>query len=211
MSKPWFANHGQKLQTAFAFVSTAVTLSLGLSSPNLPSRVHSALWPVFYGSLGMIVLLVIQQVWPKAVSAEPISTPQPELLALLDAHLEEQDDPKVFFSRKLRVIVNNVSGKDLVVGPGTRWLTDRNDIKLQPLPHPVWELEGPRGWHAGSWIGNEKIEINVAPGRAVRTWIGLHATADKDEVRRHTVTRSLGTLVVPIKIDGVVVEQRFRL
>jgi hypothetical protein len=136
----------------------------------------------------------------EGASAEPISTREPEMLALLDALLEEQDGPGVFFHRKLRIIVSNISGKDLVVGPGTRWLTDRNDIKLEPLKHPVWELEGDHGWHAGSWTGG-------APGRAIRTWIGLHAAADENEVRRHTVTRSLGTLVVPIKIDGVGVEQ----
>jgi len=210
MSMPWFANHGQKVQTAFAAVSTTVTLTVVLSSLSLPAWVHSALWPLFYVSLGMLILLLIQWLWPKTGSA-PIADPQPELLALRDVLLEEQDDPKVVYRRKLRIMVSNISGKDLVVGPGTRWIAERNDIKLQPLPHPVWELEGNMGWHADSWIGGEKIEINAASGRTIRTWIGLYAAANQTEVRRHTVTRSLGMLVVPIKVDGIVVEQRFRL
>jgi hypothetical protein len=49
----------------------------------------------------------------------------------------------------------------------------------------------------------------VPPGRAIRTWIGLHATADEDEVGGYAVTRSLGS-TAPIKIDGISMEQKAR-
>jgi hypothetical protein len=45
----------------------------------------------------------------------------------------------------------------------------------------------------------------------VCTWIALESTATADDVRRRQVARSLGTLIVPVTVDGRSSEEILRL
>jgi hypothetical protein len=137
---------------------------------------------------------------------------EPALLTVQDVYIERNDDPSIVYKRKLRIVLRNESRKDVIVKPAN-WDTSTGDITVQPLRGHPWRLEGPRGRENGSW-GPERgfVEaVDVAPGRALQTWIGLLASADEVEVRRRHEIRRLGTLIIPLQIDGRKAEQRIRL
>jgi hypothetical protein len=123
------------------------------------------------------------------------------LLQIKDVWLEDvSHKPELTYPKKLRIVLANVAGQEFQVGPGTSWRPRPGSIHDRPVsPQLVWNLEGARGWHANDW-GGEHSQAKVLAGRAVRTWVGLHDKADVTEVRRHLAARTLGYLLIPIKI-----------
>jgi hypothetical protein len=136
---------------------------------------------------------------------------EPALLTVQDVYIERNDDPNIVYKCKLRIVLRNESRKDVIVKPA-KWETSTGDITVQPLKEHPWRLEGTGGWENGSW-GPERLAeaVDAAPGRVLQTWVGLLASADEVEVRRRHEIRRLGTLVIPLQIEGREAEQRIRL
>jgi hypothetical protein len=126
-------------------------------------------------------------------------------------YFERNDAPTIHYKRKLRVVLRNESGKEVLVRPA-KWETGTGDIAVQPLREHPWQLEGTGGWENGSW-GAERFgeAVHVPPGRVLQTWVGLHPSADEVDVRRRHETRRLGTLIIPSNTEGRDQEQRIRL
>jgi len=80
----------------------------------------------------------------------------------------------------------------------------------QPLERHALQLEGPKGWQSNSWQ-NERPEVHAKAGQVLQTWVALHPSADETEIRRRYVAKQLGTLIIPLKIDGQSKEQTLRL
>jgi hypothetical protein len=132
--------------------------------------------------------------------APVINTPAVSM-GVLNVALERADQiAGVEYTRKLRILLRNLSASELVIGPGTRW--QQGTMRVREIPEQVWELEPKDGWHSNKWTHNEVPELRVPPGRAFRTWIGLHSSADENEVALLLAEKRLGTLVVPIRAIG---------
>jgi len=142
---------------------------------------------------------------PQAYSPEK----EPIILDVLDIRLERADQyPRVEYKRKLRIILKNTSSTEIIVGPGTKWQT--NALRVRTIPEHKWELEPNDGWHSDKWTHNETAELRVPPGRAFRTWIGLHNGADEAEIAPLREGKQLGELVVPIRVIGSTKEKRMK-
>jgi hypothetical protein len=201
MQNRWFANRGQVLQLIFAAISASVGICVFLKPGNfLKSLPPWATWGLFGVAIGLVISYMLQLFF----RTPALSTEQPEWLKVQDIQFDKTDRAEITYKRKLRIVITNVSGKHILIGPGTNWTPD--NVPIQPLPHPKWQMEGPGGWHDNSWAAEESLEIHLRPNVTTRIWIGLHMDATEDEVRRNTVTRSLGTLIIPIKVDGTSIE-----
>jgi hypothetical protein len=53
--------------------------------------------------------------------------------------------------------------------------------------------------------------LHVARGRVIQTYVPLPGPLDKIELRRRTISKRLGTLVIPFAIDGESRTQTIRL
>jgi hypothetical protein len=104
------------------------------------------------------------------------------------------------YPHKLKIALRNDSVGDFIV-TSAEW-QDTWNLTLPPLHEHLWQPEGPRGWQNDDWGGETNEALLVRPGRAIQTWVGLPAPLDKVELRRHMMTKRLGTLIVPLTIDG---------
>jgi hypothetical protein len=103
------------------------------------------------------------------------------------------------YPHKLKIVLRNDSDGDFIV-TSAEW-QDTWNLTLPPLNEHLWQPEGPRGWQNDDW-GGETNQALVRPGRAIQTWVGLPAPLDEVELRRRMMTKRLGTLIVPLTIDG---------
>ncbi len=134
----------------------------------------------------------------------------PRPLTVQDVYLDRRDHTDEIIKRKLRIILRNDGDKDLILKPA-RWQTNTGDIATTPRKEQLWEPEGSGGWENNSWAGERSGSVPMAPGAVLRTYIGLHPSAEDVEVRRRHETRRLGTLVISLEIDGGDEERRIRL
>jgi hypothetical protein len=126
---------------------------------------------------------------------EKLRGTSPQILVLEDVYPELDNRPSTEYQRKVRIVVRNDSRKDIIVY-AARWEPKTGGIATRSLPPPgthPWQIEG---------AGRELYEVHSPPGQMLHTWIGLQMSADEVDVRRRTVTKRLGTLVVPLRVDG---------
>jgi hypothetical protein len=116
----------------------------------------------------------------------------------LDVHLEIADLPNITYKRKLRLVLQNVGDCEVIVGPRTNWRPQ--SLRTRHIAEHVWELEPKDGWYSGKWTHKEVAELRVPPGRAFRTWIGLHDSATESEITQ--LKGTLGTLTMPVRVVG---------
>lgn len=140
---------------------------------------------------------------------KPPTDERPYPLVPVDLYFESSNDPKVVFKQKLRIVLQNASDREVIVQKPT-WNPEAGDIPARP--HPLnWSIESDQGWTSKKWRPEGVAELIVRPGQVFGTWIGLTQDADENEVRRRAVIRRLGTLVVPLAIDGQTETQKIRL
>ena len=222
-----FTNEGQKLQLVVASISalaSVISLMWAISHKN-----GSRAWPWLSAAFGMGAALVFWFVtgdqWPSWISlllflasgivigalvefgfasrprpADITATPGAETIQIktLDVQLENADQEGITYIRKLRVVLQNVGDSEIIVGPQTTWSAE--SLRTRHIPEHVWELEPRNGWYSGSWTHKEVAELRIPPGRAFRTWIGVHDNATESEIAQ--LRGTLGTLRIPIRIVG---------
>jgi hypothetical protein len=132
-----------------------------------------------------------------------------QFLVPLDVLAGTSTDPKLVYPHKLRIVLRNDSGKYIIAGSPT-WDSQIGDMPARPLSPHKWQIEGPRGWMNDDWSG-EQTEVPVAPGKVIRTWTGLQHTVDQGDFRRRHEIKKIGTLVVPLQVEGQRIEQRIRI
>ena len=131
-----------------------------------------------------------------------------KILAPLDIWLETTEAPQIHYKRKLRIVVQNISGKNVLARAGVWERRGGTDIQIRPLERHLWQVEGPSGWDSESWGPGEREEVLVRPGGVLRTWIGLHDGATDHEVRRRLVQGTVGILTIPLVVDGQPTQQK---
>jgi hypothetical protein len=144
--------------------------------------------------------------------ASSLGVPQKPCLTPRDIWLERADAHN--FKRKLRIVLTNDSGKNIVFHPPA-WSSEEGDVPTRPLPHISFEIEGTGGWEADrndSWQKEVNVPTLVTPGRAIRTWVGLAELPETTEVaiRRRTLSKRLGVLHVSFEKDGQVFKEDIR-
>ena len=132
---------------------------------------------------------------PAALSPDPTDATRIETL---DVRLETAEQPHIRYKKKLQLVLQNMSDCEIIVGPQTIWKP--GSLRTRHIEQQVWELEPPDGWHTGKWTHNEVAELPVPPGRAFRTWIGLHDSATESEIA--LLHGNLGTLLLPVRSVG---------
>ena len=143
-----------------------------------------------------------------------ISAPVPSLLSLeqalvpQDAYYLPDEDAKGY-PHKLKIVLTNESAGAIVVTPA-EWENTCN-FTLPPLNEHPWQLEGPHGWQNKDWGEETHEPLLVRSGRAIQTWVGLPAPLDKVQLRRRIMTKRLGTLIVPLTVDGNAISETIRL
>jgi hypothetical protein len=170
----------------------------------------------WFANTGQVIQTVagVTSTWLAFLKAplRSFSTTQKDIFVLQAVYLERSDEhPTTKYKRKLRIVLRNESGRDLFIRPAN-WQSKTGDIDTQPLPrgHP-WQMEGGGGWKNGSWQPETENELPVRPGQVIQTWVGLLPSADEVEVSHHQLTKRLGTLVIPSKIDSCIQEILMRL
>lgn len=114
-------------------------------------------------------------------------------------------------AHKLKIVLSNGSASGITLNPAV-WKTGPGDLATPPLSERPWQREGPRGWQRGDWEPREISEPFCLPsGRAVQTWVGLLAPLDEIELRRRIVSKRLGTLIVPLTVDGRAMSETIKL
>lgn len=139
----------------------------------------------------------------------PVEAPTAETLKLtvVEVALEQTTLEHVNYKRKLRIVLHNDGDRDVILGPGTSWRPAR--VHTRHINQQVWEAEPAEGWRANVWKHNESADLRVKPGRAARTWIGLHAEATLAEIE--ALKGELGALVVPVRGIGDPVEVKLNV
>lgn len=111
--------------------------------------------------------------------------------------------------RKLRVILRNRSAQQALLPD---WISNRSTVPFQP---PFWSLLRPEdkpagGWKSGKWQ-KERPLINLEPGDVFEASVGLHEYFTVEEIRSRRITQRVGTLSLPVKINGQDMEWRVNL
>jgi hypothetical protein len=138
------------------------------------------------------------------VAAQAITSPAvvERPLVTQDVRYRHDEGPEIGYQHKLLIVLKNESDKGIIVGPA-KWQNAMDFISRRlAIDEQVWSPEGREGWQMDSW-GKETREPFVVPqGRAIQTWIGLPESLNEIDLRRRIVTKRLGTLTVPYKVNG---------
>lgn len=116
--------------------------------------------------------------------------------------------PDIKWKRKLRVILKNRTGRQ-IEATSPDWLSSRAEVPFQP---PFWSIlqaedRAAGGWKMGKW-DKEKSNLTLKPDEIFLASVGLHDFFTVEEINNRRQTRRVGTLVIPLKIDGC--EQEWR-
>jgi len=153
-----------------------------------------------------ISTLSAQETAPQLQSFTPADRSQVDLIGSPGQVLVPQDAYYLHdtaaegYPHKLKIVLKNDSSVDFIL-TSAEW-QDTWNLTLPPLNEHLWQPEGRRGWQNDDWGGETNEALLVRPGRAIQTWVGLPAPLDKVELRRRMMTKRLGTLIVPLTIDG---------
>jgi hypothetical protein len=104
-----------------------------------------------------------------------------DLLRLRDVYLEVSNDSKIEFKRKLRIVLQNDSSREIILRRAT-WQQGLGDIPIRP--HNLeWDRESGQGWASKTWVHQQGGELTAKPSQVFCTWIGLTPEATEDDVR----------------------------
>jgi len=143
------------------------------------------------------------------------SSASQQVLVPQDAYYLHDPAPGRGYPHKLWIPFKNESDTDLLVSPARWEKRTAADIATRRIPEHPWTPEGPEGWEKNSWEWAKSSRpgepIHVPRGRAIQTWVGLPGPLDENELRRRIMTKRLGTLIIPITIDGQAATETIKL
>jgi hypothetical protein len=127
-----------------------------------------------------------------------------------------EDESKIIWKRKLRVVLRNRSGRHVEVR-APDWVCSIGYVAFQshPAPH-FWSIlqdedVAAGGWMHGQWNRRETDLLSIAPNGVFRASIGLDPLYSVDDIRNRLLTRRVGMLVLPVKTGDQEMEWRVRL
>lgn len=190
MSQPWYANHGQKIQVWTALFNTILGLIALLGNAN-----HQ--WYGVIATVGLMMGLtaISSFAWYTSRLIDVM-----KWLSIQDIYRTEDNRSAVAYPTKIWIVIKNESDTTLRVG-GAEFRTSAGGVKVTYRSDLKLRVEGTNGWQAGSW-SNENREVFVHAGKSFETWIGLPSGVGVEEIRRRSLTRTLGTLIVSVERKG---------
>jgi hypothetical protein len=191
-------------------IGSLILHAYALHEMGLPLEVWVAIGlAIFF--LGMVGILIKwdqerRQSPPAIVTAPPVSVRAPLIqlvMAPQDVCYAYDDTPGRGYPHKLSIPLKNESGRDIIVCR-VRWESSIGDIDATPLAeHQPWTPEAiPGGWLRNLWGGETLEPLHLPQGRVAKIWVGLLGPIDDLELRRRAISKRIGTLIVPITIDG---------
>jgi hypothetical protein len=193
--------------------ATSIFAALVLLPPQIPGVSEDSL--VAAGLVGTIVVLIescstILNLFTKhgadGGAGEKLKR---KPLEILDVALEPTTDT---YKNKLRVVLENTTTETITVR-APRWMPRPGDVAVHAPMKGTLQPEIPGAWQVGdfgTW-GAEATEMSVAPGQIFRTWMGLDHGLTLADFRRRHETQRVGTLVLPLVIDGKDAAQEIRV
>jgi len=199
----WIANKGQVIQIVLAAASCLVA---GIKAwPELKGNEFLSLGAIlFYAVALLVIVLTIRALVGHAnKSTLPAPVEAQHILKLLSATLDPRaTDPGINYKAKLWCVFTNQSDKMVKVF-SPKWLTVEGDVGLQSPAVFRYQLEHTLGsWRQGRWDKQELKTVQVEPGQSFRMWIGLDTFKPHEYLEEKKRTVQLGTLIVPIRVDG---------
>jgi hypothetical protein len=131
-----------------------------------------------------------------------------------DVYYFHDTTPGRGYPHKVWIVLRNAGRRDLFVSPA-KWETSTGDIATRPISQHPWTPEGPGGWEKNSWSWpreeRQNEPIHVPRGGIIQTWVGLPGPLHEVELRRRIVTKRLGALIIPVKVNGETRSETIRL
>lgn len=127
-----------------------------------------------------------------------------------------RSNPKLNWPLKIRVVLFNRSERQIVAGRPEWHASDRQGRLHNRSVDPkgvggLYRVEKlPDGAASGRW-GDEGDSVAVPAGTHFSVWFGLDPAQDRDALQRMHDVRKLGTLVVPLTVDGKAMGAKFPL
>lgn len=183
---------------------------LGILAPLVSSVVLAwAVWAAFmrrqvHSSEASTSVIGLSDPPTKAIAAAVTTEANLELIfAQPEVVPSAEQIAKLKWKRKLRVVLVSKEKTDIdVCAPD--WISRRGFVPFQP---PFWSIvrlenRDAGGWRQDQWK-NDGSRVTVPPGYAVQVSVGLNDSLTVDEIKERLKTVSVGTLVVPVYINGV--------
>ena len=119
---------------------------------------------------------------------------------------ERSYDSRIGFKSKFRVVFTNETGETIQVEEPV-WHAASKDVPAKPkqFKTPLQIEDGLKGWEKNRWIEERKTPpypVDIAPGTTFRTWIGLVEHIPPWELQQRHSKLGVGTLEIPIRIQG---------
>ena len=125
-------------------------------------------------------------------------------LTTLDLFFERDLTGKFTYQLKLRVVFRNETGCDIVVKK-PRWSAKPDEVQVRPDWNSSVQVETAAGWQHNQWKGDDS-QMEVKQNGAFRVWVGLNWAFSDIELRQRHENFKVGTLVLPVNINGHDVE-----
>jgi hypothetical protein len=128
-------------------------------------------------------------------------------IILQDLYFERDDhNATIHYKSKLRVVFTNTTGHKIQIEEPI-WNGTNIETKEKPKPFksPIQIERSIGSWKRDQWQPepvNQPFPVEIAQDTTFRTWIGLHEEKRPFELRTLHSTLAVGTLSIPITIDG---------
>jgi hypothetical protein len=119
-----------------------------------------------------------------------------------DVSFERATSPNTHFKSKLRAVFTNRTGEIIEIGHPIWHSNSEVSARQNTNVYPVQLEDGLKGWETNKWLSETKSLLIVPPNSTFRTWIGLVENVPDWELRRKHTRRQVGTLEIPIKVNG---------
>jgi hypothetical protein len=125
-------------------------------------------------------------------------------ITTLDLLFDRDERDTIKYKMKLRIVFRNETGRDIVVKRPT-WTAKPDELQVRPDWNSSLQVETGGGWKFEQWAG-EASEAAIKNNQAFRIWIGLNWAFTDAELRQKHEQLAVGSLHLPVKINGYDVE-----
>jgi hypothetical protein len=127
-----------------------------------------------------------------------------ERLTTQDLFFERAERDDITYKLKLRVYIRNETGFNIHVTKPA-WIASPDEVQVRPTLTSSVQVEGGGGWHNDEWQG-ESEQADVGQGQTFRIWVGLNWAVNDNELRRRHENLRVGTVCIPIRINGIAID-----
>jgi hypothetical protein len=175
----------------------------------VPSSPYHAYWFVVSAIVGIVLTFPswIGMFWKPQRPTLPHKNTHSRMLNVLLEKVWFAHNEGARYPLKLVVDLTNASLKPIHCLEGITWLAQRGDVGIQTnFGFGYWPY--PKG--STHWVDNIPEPV-IEPDERFHIWIGLERTCPDDDLNNRARAKRLGTLRLPIEIDGSEMTLEYRI